>query len=405
MHHTQGLVAHTRGIARYTRTLARAAALVMAVSFAVVGIAAPSSAHHNTITGSVTCATGGGWAVTWTVVNSETVTETITRSNRSVVPVGTTLTSRQVRTFSETITTRPTTDVTLELAARWDNGNTNTSRGTIPAVMFTVNCVQPPTVPVIDDCGPGNARYGQVPTGPWTVTFNPDRSLTVRANAGHQFPNGQTVLTFPVPADSNQPCPVPVQFLVTSVPVIDDCGPGNARYGQIPTGPWTVTINPDRSLTVRANAGHQFPNGQTVLTFPAPVDSNQPCPVVTPPVVTPPVVTPPVVTPPVVTPPVVRPPEVLPAQVRLVKAEARSIDKCGRSSDLFKVAKRSGVVYTSAGKVLRQGVWIKARTGSVTVRAQAADSTVQLQGKQVWKMSFSNKACAQAPQIAPNTGS
>ncbi len=53
MHHTQGLVAHTRGIARYTRTLARAAALVMAVSFAVVGIAAPSSAHHNTITGSV----------------------------------------------------------------------------------------------------------------------------------------------------------------------------------------------------------------------------------------------------------------------------------------------------------------------------------------------------------------
>ncbi len=74
-------------------------------------------------------------------------------------------------------------------------------------------------------------------------------------------------------------------FQVTTVPVIDACGPGNARYGQVPTGPWTVTSNPDGSLTVTAAPGHQFPNGQTVITFPAPVDSNQPCPVV----VTPPV--------------------------------------------------------------------------------------------------------------------
>ena len=43
-----------------------------------------------------------------------------------------------------------------------------------------------------------------------------------------------------------------------------------------------------------------------------------------------------------------------------MRATARSIDKCGRASDLFKVAKRSGVVYKADGKVLRQGVWIKA---------------------------------------------
>jgi hypothetical protein len=122
-----------------------------------------------------------------------------------------------------------------------------------------------------------------------------------------------------------------------------------------------------------------------------PADSNQPCPVVTPPVV--------------VVPPVVAPPEVLPAEVRVVRAAARNIDKCGRDSDLFKVSRSKGIVYTVNGKVVRQGVWIKAKTRSVTVRAHAADATYLLRGKQVWKMTFTRKACAQAPDIAPDTGS
>ena len=135
------------------------------------------------------------------------------------------------------------------------------------------------------------------------------------------------------------------------------------------------------------------------MTLPVPTDSNVACP--TPPA-TPPVVTPPVVTPPVVS----RPrPRCCPPEVRVVKAGARWIDKCGRESDLFKVAKGSGVVYKVNGKVIRQGVWLKARTRSVTVRASAADATYQLQGKQVWKLTFTRKACAQAPEVAPNTGS
>ena len=387
------------------RGVSRLVTLVLAVGFAVVGVAGAASAHHNTINGSVVCKTGGGWAVTWTVENSETRTESITASNRpGVVPVGTQLTSRQTRTFTETVTTKPTSPLTLTLAARWSNGSTNTSSGYIPVAKFLDGCnvttVQPPTIPVIDDCGPGNARYGQVPSGPWTSVTNPDGSVTVTANPGNQFPGGKKSITYPVPTDSNVPCPA--LFQVTTVPVIDDCGPGNAHYGQIPTGPWTATVNPDRSLTVTAAPGHQFPNGQTVLTFPAPTDSNEPCP--TPPVVTPPVVTPPVVTPPVVTPPVVTPPEVLPAEARVVSARARKIDKCGTHGDVYKVVKRSGVVYTSKGKVLRQGVWLKAGAKRVTVRAHAADSSYRLQGKQVWKMTFRTRPCANAPEVAPSTG-
>ena len=314
-----------RRVGRGYRAVTRVVTLVLAVGFAVVGVAGAASAHHNTISGTVTCATGGGWAVTWKVVNSEARTETITDSNRpSAVPKGTTLGNYETKNFTETVTTKPSSPLTLTLSAKWSNGVTATNSGSIPVASFSDGCkvttVSPPTVPVVDECGPGNAHFGTVPTGPWTSV-----------------------------------------------------------------------LNPDGSLTITPNRGYSFGNGQASITYPAPTDTNQPCPVVTPPVVTPPVVVP--------------PPEVLPAQVRLVKAKAKRIDKCGRASDLFKVVKRSGVVYKVKGKVVRQGVWIKAKKRAVTVRAHATDATVQLQGKRVWKMTFTRKACAQAPQISPNTGS
>ena len=249
------------------RAMSRLLTLTLAAGFAVVGSAGAASAWDNTVSGTVECATGGGWAVTWQVVNSEPNTETITESNRpAAVAVGTTLDESETRTFTETITTKPTADVTLTLSAEWDTGDTSTDSGTVPLSSFSDNCV--------------------------------------------------------------------------------------------------VTAPP-------------------------------------PPVVTTP---PPVVTPPAVAPPVVAPPEVLPAEVRVVTAKARHIDKCGRTSDMYKVAKRSGVVYRAGGKVLREGRWLKATRRTVTVRAKAADATFRLTGKSVWRMSFSNKPCAQAPELAPDTG-
>lgn len=300
------------------RAMSRLLTLTLAAGFAVVGSAGAANAWDNTISGTVACATGGGWAVTWRVVNSEPVPETITESNRTAaVPVGTTLDESETRTFTETITTKPTADLTLTLSGRWDTGDTSTDSGSIPVASFSDSCVvktvTPPTVPVVDDCGPGNAHYGTVPSGPWTATTNPDGSLTLTATPGNVFPNGQTSITLPAPVDSLAPCPVAA-------------------------------------------------------------------------------------------PPVVVPPEVLPAEVRVVTAKARHIDKCGRTSDMYKVAKRSGVVYRAGGKVLREGRWLKATHRTVTVRAKAAGATFRLTGKSVWRMSFTNKPCAQAPEIAPDTG-
>ncbi len=320
----------------HNRMISRAVTLVLGVGFAVGGLAGAASAHHNTITGTVACASEGGWAVTWTVTNSEERSETIIESNRDVVPVGTVLWSEETATFDETVTDKPDGGLTLTLTGKWGNGSNPVTRensGSIPAWKFSDNCnvttVTPPTVPVLDACGPGNAVFGQVPTGPWTSA-----------------------------------------------------------------------VNANGSLTVTADPGYSFGNGATSVTFAAPVDSNQPCPVVTPPVVTPPVTPAPVVTPPVV----VATPEVLPAQVKVVRAVAKQIDKCGRAGDLFRVGKRAGVVYKANGKVLREGVWIKATSRTVTVRAKAADAAFALKGKQVWKLSFSNRACAPAPEVAPNTG-
>ena len=317
------------------RAVSRMVTLVLAVGFAVVGVAGAASAHHNTITGKATCVQSGGWTVTWTVVNSENIPETIVESNRpSVVPPNSTrLTANQTRTFTETVSTKPADGLTLTLRGEW-----------------------------IRD---GRAIYAR-------------NSDTIGAS---EFTDGCHVTTVTAP----------------TVPVVDDCGPDNARFGDVPSGPWTSKLNADGSLTITADQGYTFPNNQKSLTYPKPTDSNVACP-------TPPT-TPPPTTPPVVTPPVVTPPEVLPAQVRVVKAAARRIDKCGRKSDLFKVAKRSGVIYKAKGKVLRQGVWLKARTRSVTVRARAADASYQLRGRSVWKLSFTRKACAQAPEVAPNTGS
>ena len=69
--------------------MSRVVTLVVAVGFAVVGRRGcrerPPQHDHGHVR---LCVDAGGWTVTWTVVNSENVSETITASNRTpAVPV------------------------------------------------------------------------------------------------------------------------------------------------------------------------------------------------------------------------------------------------------------------------------------------------------------------------------
>ena len=368
------------------KALTRSVTLLVAVTFAVVGLAAPSSAHHNTISGHVSCRDGGGWDVTWRVTNSEYRWETIIESDRpSVVPVGTQLSPRADRWFSEVVTTKPTSSPTMTLKARWSNGVTARNWGSIPVSDFADGCdvrtVKAPTIPVVDECGPGNAHYGDVPTGPWSVVRNADGSVVVTASEGYVFPGGKTSITYAPPKDSNQPCPV-TEVAVPTVPVVDECGPGNAHFGLVPTGPWTTVLNPDGSLTLTATEGHAFPGGLVSVTLTAPADSNEACPTDTTSSET----------------------EVLPAELRLVRAKVRRIDKCGRRADTYKVGRRSGVEYRVRGRVLQEGRWLRARSRTMIVRAHSTDETVALKGRRVWKMEFTNRRCAAPPDVSPDTG-
>lgn len=251
-------------------------------------------------------------------------------------------------------------------------------RGQYPNVPWTkvpgsgICVVDVPTVPVIDECGPGNAVYGVVPDGPWTVVRNNDGSLIITANQGTTFPGGSTSVTKPTPTDSNTPCPDTVVQPPT-IPVVDECGPGNAAYGPVPVGPWTSVTNPDGSVTVTANSGNTFPNGPSV-TYPVPADSNVPCPTDEP-------------------------------KPKKVKGKAKMVDKCGTAGDLFAVMKHKGVVYTADGQRIREGVWLK--TGGdrkVVVKAKAASKKFKLVGKsKKWVFRFDNRPCGN-PDEPPDTG-
>lgn len=70
----------------------------------------------------------------------------------------------------------------------------------------------------------------------------------------------------------------PTEIAVPDVPVVDPCGPNNAHYGDVPAGHYTVTRNEDGSITLTADKGYTFPDGQETVTLPAPEDSNEPCP-------------------------------------------------------------------------------------------------------------------------------
>ena len=110
---------------------------------AVALIAGPASAHHNTITVSVACATSGAYTVTWKVKNSETdKTEVITASNLpAVVPVNTSFAFGETKTFVQTVTTPQ--DIELALTGYWAATKvTNYDKGSIAKESFPTGCLK-----------------------------------------------------------------------------------------------------------------------------------------------------------------------------------------------------------------------------------------------------------------------
>jgi hypothetical protein len=128
----------------------------IALSLGMVALTAgPASAHHNTINAVVSCNTGteGTWKVTWTIANSESIPETITSSNdTSIVPVDTVIAGGATLTVIRYYSTKPTSDKTLTLAAKWTNNNTATNSGKLFKDDFKDNCLPDDTSKKIFIC-------------------------------------------------------------------------------------------------------------------------------------------------------------------------------------------------------------------------------------------------------------
>lgn len=88
-----------------------------------------------------------------------------------------------------------------------------------------------------------------------------------------------------------------------------------------------------------------------------------------------------------------------------VKGAVKMIDKCGRGGDVFLAKRVKGVTYRVNGRgVIREGVWLKAKTRTVRVRAVASSERYKVVGQDVWIRRFTNRPCATPPQVLPATG-
>jgi hypothetical protein len=162
---------------------------------AVALIAGPASAHHNVVNVNVACDAGGaGYAVTWSVTNSEgDKSEVITDSNLPAA-VNATLGFSETKTFVQIVSAPQ--DLSLTVTGYWATTNvTHVDSGSLSAGAFPTGCIK---VAAIATSAPSVCDGPNHFTDPsYTLTAVTGVLYTVGGNttAGGTFPatNGTTV--------------------------------------------------------------------------------------------------------------------------------------------------------------------------------------------------------------------
>ncbi|KQM83983.1 hypothetical protein ASE68_12875 [Agromyces sp. Leaf222] len=208
--------------------------LALAGGLSVVGMAAPASAHHNTITATSVCATDGKSAtVTWTAVNSENVRETITSTTQPGVIAKNTVIAAKGSAVGTQTGAELGKKYTLELKGKWDNGNTSTDTGsyTVPAALCDNDWpYDAPTCTALTVKYPKNVSGNDV-----NIRFVIDgKKLTL--NFHNNTGRWNNTQTFTYASHVNWPKPAPDEFVIEWVQVDGtnyhwegkvDCGEGS----------------------------------------------------------------------------------------------------------------------------------------------------------------------------------
>lgn len=275
------------------RALAAIAAVALGAGLAVVGAAAPASAHHNTISGEILCEADGSASIEWSVTNSEAKTETITHSsNTAVVPVGTTLAKRETAVFTQEDAAVGTH--TLKLSAEWSNGATDTSSSGAVKVTDESCGEDAPVVKKITFCHATSSEtnpYVRITTSVnaffksghidherdiWpTFTYQENgkngKIVTVEAQGD------QTLLAY---EDCRKPKPREIE-LPAKPDSVDRCGVEGDRIvePEALTGVvWSISpvVDGTATATATAEAGYVFADGSTKKTWNYEF-TNEPC--------------------------------------------------------------------------------------------------------------------------------
>ncbi len=188
-----------------SKILAALSALAIALGM-VAFTTTTASAHHNTITATVSCNANYQWVVTWSVTNSENdKSETIIySSNTDVVPANTTtLDPGQTRTFQQIVSAK--TNLTLTLTGEWTNGVKSQNSGTLSKHEFKNDCTPPTPQDALASATPTPASCSSAGGVTFTIqnarwendTDLTDGSRKAIADDGHLFPNGQKTIMVP----------------------------------------------------------------------------------------------------------------------------------------------------------------------------------------------------------------
>ncbi|WP_235934516.1 InlB B-repeat-containing protein, partial [Agromyces humi] len=263
-------------------------AVALGAGLALVGVAAPASAHHNTITGVAACdAESSTFDITWTVQNSEAkVEKVLTSSDPDVVPVGTEIGKNKSEKFVEYGVEAGTYELTLK--TEWSNGTQNTDTGRL--TISAANCGDG-TVKKITFChatGSASNPYVRLTT-----------SVSAFFHAGHidhqdkrdiypAFTYVKQGKTYNVAAQGDQSLlqyedcvKQPTKVQVPTATFSDACGADNfvLTYDPALEGvTWNTVIASGKvTLTATVKAGYVFADGKTSKTF-GPWSLNQtPC--------------------------------------------------------------------------------------------------------------------------------
>ena len=189
-----------RGPSAWTRLAAKAFAGAAMAAAGILGFAVPAFAHNNVVTGSVSCASAGGFDITWTIANdfklSETATVTSATGGVSTVsgsPVhiaGSPGQPFKTGTVTQVLPATTTGTATLAVKGTWSDGYSVSDTGSTP---LPAGCPTPSqtisghiylcpggTSPTTNEVSGGTLAA----TGPQTLPSIPNPLQTTKVAAG-----------------------------------------------------------------------------------------------------------------------------------------------------------------------------------------------------------------------------